>query len=70
MYGVQLLLPQFAFTTAQYGVPIIIFLELEALPQALETAVTVSTPGVAVIEKSAVIELVPCPLTILSPLPE
>jgi hypothetical protein len=69
MNGVQLLLPQFAFTTAQYGVPIVIFLELEALPQALET-VTLSTPEVAVIEKLAVIELVPCPLTILTPLPE
>ena len=69
MYGVQLLLPQFANATPQYGVCIVIFLELEVLPQALET-VTLSTPGVAVIEKLAVIELVPCPLTILTPLPE
>ena len=69
MYGLQLLLSQNAFCTAQYGVRIVIFLELEALPQALET-VTLSTPGVAVIEKLAVIELVPCPLTILTPLPE
>jgi len=44
-------------------------MELEALQEPLE-AVTLSTPGLAVIEKLAVIELVPCPLTILTPLPE